>query len=46
MPAKSEAQRGYLAYKFGPAWMRKHHFDTKGPLPKRVGKKKVKRKKK
>jgi hypothetical protein len=38
MPAVSQAQRGYLAAKFGPAWMRKHHFDNKGQLPQHVGK--------
>jgi hypothetical protein len=37
MPAESQAQRGYLAWRFGPAWMRQHHFDNKGPLPQRVG---------
>jgi hypothetical protein len=38
MPARSQAQRGYLAAKFGPAWMRKHHFDNKGELPQHAGK--------
>jgi hypothetical protein len=33
MPAVSQAQRGYLAHKFGPEWMKKHHFDNKGKLP-------------
>jgi hypothetical protein len=37
MPAKSQAQRGYLASHFGVAWMRKHHFDQPGKLPKYVG---------
>jgi hypothetical protein len=36
MPAVSQAQRGYLASKFGPEWMKKHHFDNKGKLPKHV----------
>lgn len=36
MPAVSQAQRGYLAHKFGPEWMREHHFDNPGKLPKRV----------
>ena len=36
MPAKSQAQRGYLAHKFGPGWMKKHHFDNKGKLPQHV----------
>lgn len=40
IPARSEAQRRYLYSRFGAAWVRKHHFDTKGPLPARVGKKK------
>jgi hypothetical protein len=39
MPAVSQAQRGYLAHKFGPGWMRRHHFDNKGPLPARKGEK-------
>jgi hypothetical protein len=39
MPAVSQAQRGYLAAKFGPEWMRQHHFDNPGPLPARVDKK-------
>ena len=33
MPAKSEAQRAYLFAHFGAAWVRRHHFDTPGPLP-------------
>lgn len=43
MPAKSQAQRGYLAAKFGPEWMKKHHFDNKGKLPARVKKKAAKK---
>lgn len=43
MPAKSQAQRGYLAAHFGADWMRRHHFDNTGPLPKRVRSKKRKR---
>ncbi len=38
MPAKSQAQRGYLAHKFGPEWMKKHYFANKGPLPEHVRK--------
>lgn len=34
MPAVSQAQRGYLAQKFGPSWMHEHGFDNPGPLPK------------
>lgn len=32
MPAVSKAQQRYLAMKFGPAWLHRHHFDnsTKG----------------
>ena len=36
MPAKSQAQRGYLAHKFGPEWMKEHHFDNPGKLPEYV----------
>ncbi len=46
MPAKSEAQRDYLAANFGISWMRQHGFANKGKLPPRVGKKKKKRKRK
>ena len=38
MPAKSQAQRGYLAHKFGVDWMREHHFTNKGKLPQYVEK--------
>lgn len=44
MPAKSEAQRRYLAVKFGGEWMQQHHFDNPGKLPARVGRKKAKHK--
>lgn len=40
MPAKSQAQRAYLNAHFGHAWVKKHHFDNKGRLPARVGKRK------
>lgn len=36
MPAKSQAQRKYLNAKFGHKWVKAHHFDNKGPLPKKV----------
>jgi hypothetical protein len=39
MPAESQAQRGYLNAKFGHAWVKEHHFDNTGKLPKHVGKK-------
>jgi hypothetical protein len=39
MPAKSEAQRRYLYAKFGEAWVKAHHFDNKGKLPKQKLKK-------
>ncbi len=40
MPAKSEAQRDYLYMKFGENWVKKHHFNNRGKLPKRLKKKK------
>jgi len=40
MPARSQAQRGYLAVHKGPEWMRAHDFDNPGKLPKRAPKKK------
>jgi len=36
MPAKSQAQRGFLAVHFGVPWMREHHFTNKGKLPEHV----------
>jgi hypothetical protein len=33
MPAKSQAQRNFLEWKFGNQWVKKHHFDNKGKLP-------------
>lgn len=39
-PAKSQAQRGFLAIRFGPEWMRKHHYANPGPLPEHVRQKK------
>ncbi len=39
MPAKSQAQRAYLNVHFGHEWVKAHHFDNKGKLPKHVGKK-------
>jgi hypothetical protein len=33
MPAQSEPQRKWAFAVKGPAWARKHHFDTPGPLP-------------
>jgi len=38
MPAKSQAQRRLLHAKFGHAWVKRHHFDNKGKLPKRMKK--------
>jgi hypothetical protein len=43
MPARSQAQRGYLAAHFGPDWMRKHHFANKGKLPDHAPKRKAKK---
>lgn len=37
MPAVSEAQRRLLNAKMGHAWVKRHHFDNKGPLPMHVG---------
>jgi len=39
MPAESQAQRGYLNWRFGHAWVKKHHFDNTGKLPAHVHKK-------
>jgi len=36
MPAVSQAQRELLNAKFGHAWVKRHHFDNKGPLPERI----------
>jgi hypothetical protein len=36
MPAKSQAQRGYLNAKFGHGWVVEHGFDNKGRLPAHV----------
>jgi len=43
MPAKSQAQRAYLAIHFGAAWMRAHGYANKGKLPERVAKAKTKK---
>jgi hypothetical protein len=43
MPARSQAQRAYLYWRFGAEWVKKHHFDTKGKLPARIRKKKGKK---
>jgi hypothetical protein len=39
MPARSQKQRGFIYATKGAAWAKKHHFDNKGKLPKRVKKK-------
>jgi len=39
MPAKSEAQRAYLAQHMGIDWMRAHGYANKGKLPAHVKKK-------
>lgn len=46
MPAKSQKQRAYLNWKFGHAWVKKHHFDNKGKLPMYAKGKKAKKAKK
>lgn len=38
MPAKSQAQRKFLYAHFGEAWVKLHHFDNKGKLPKKARK--------
>ena len=40
MPAVSQAQRAYLNATKGHAWVKAHHFDNRGTLPKHVGDKK------
>lgn len=44
MPAVSEAQRKLLNVKFGHDWVKRHHFDNKGKLPKYKSLPKYKRK--
>jgi len=39
MPAKSTAQRKFLNAKFGHKWVKAHHFDNVGKLPRKVKKK-------
>ena len=43
MPAKSQQQRAWAYGVMGAAWAKRHHFNTKGKLPKRA---KAKRRKK
>lgn len=40
MPAKSQSQRGFIYAHFGKAWAKRHHFNNKGKLPKRVKRRK------
>lgn len=42
MPAKSQAQRAFLNWKFGHDWTKEHHFDNKGKLPEHVAPKRYK----
>lgn len=35
MPAKSRRQQRYLYWKFGEAWVKKHHFDKTEPKKKK-----------
>lgn len=44
MPATSQAQRAWAFGNKGGAWARKHHFDTKGKLPRYAPKHKGKAK--
>jgi hypothetical protein len=34
MPAKSQRQRAALNAKYGHGWVKAHHFDNRGKLPK------------
>ena len=36
MSAVSQKQRAFLNWKFGHAWVRRHHFANKGKLPEYV----------
>jgi hypothetical protein len=45
MPAKSQAQRAFLYHKFGGAWVKAHHFNNKGKLPKKAKTKRTRRRK-
>jgi hypothetical protein len=40
MPARSQAQRRFLNWKFGHKWVKRHHFDNRGKLPARRRRKK------
>jgi hypothetical protein len=40
MPAKSQAQRRWAHAVMGPAWAKRHHFNTKGKLPKKARRRK------
>ncbi len=43
MPAVSQQQRRFLYATKGAAWVKAHHFDNEGPLPKYVRGRKKKR---
>lgn len=43
MPARSQAQRAFLNWKFGHAWVKAHGFDNKGKLPEHIAKAKAKK---
>lgn len=38
MPARSQTQRRFIYARFGAAWAKRHHFNTKGKLPKKAKK--------
>lgn len=40
MPAKSQAERGWIYANKGAKWAKAHGFDNKGKLPARVKRKK------
>lgn len=42
MPSRSKKQRKALYAKFGPAWVKAHHFDKVKPKKKKAKRKKAK----
>jgi hypothetical protein len=40
MPARSQAQRRFIYATKGAKWAKKHHFNNKGKLPRKVRRKK------
>jgi len=46
MPARSRKQQRYLAMKFGPDWLKAHHFDQLAPKKTKATPQKAKKRKK